>query len=245
MSTIYNNTNLSHIIYNGVDLEHVKYNGVEVFTRYNLPTNFEYANGCGRLFNHNADLTVYANYMYIMMFLGNKRNDGQEPNLTTNVSSSNCNILFSDYGAMQNNRRQTYLVFIPKQNFNCTVRTSNDSQQSAVVILKSKTIMLNNAFSSHNFTFISSHNSNTISQSQNNKWGFGLVDTSWYDTSEPSTTITTNGRSLLDKTITGDGDARIRIRLYNIQNASFTASGYASDSFYPVQNWGGLIIKYK
>lgn len=245
MSTIYNNTNLSHIIYNGVDLEHVKYNGVEVFTRYNLPTNFNYANGSGRLFNNNADLTVNANYMYIMMFLGNKRNDGQEPNLVTNVSSSNSNILFSDYGAMQNNRRQTYLVFIPKQNFNCTVRSSNDSQQSAVVILKSSTNMLNNAFSSNNFTFISSHDSMTISQSQNNKWGFGLVDTSWYDTSEPSTTITTNGKKLLDETITGDAGAKIRIKVYDIQNASFTASGNASDSFYPVQNWGGLIIKYK
>lgn len=245
MSTIYNNTNLSHIIYNGVDLEHVKYNGVEVFTRYNLPTNFNYANGSGRLFNNNADLTVNTNYMYIIMFLSNKRNDGQEPNLVTNVSSSNSNILFSDYGTMQNNRRQTYLVFIPKTNFTCTVRSSNDSQQSAVVILKSNTIMLSNAFSSSNFTFISSHNSNTISQSQNNKWGFGLVDTSWYDTSEPPTTITTKGRSLLDKTITGDAGAKIRIKVYDIQNASFTASGNASDSFYPVQNWGGLIIKYK
>ena len=245
MSTIYNNTNLSHIIYNGVDLEHVIYNEVEVFTRYNLPTNFEYANGSGRLFNNNADLTVYANYMYIMMFLGNKRNDGQEPNLSTNVSSSNSNILFNDYGAMQSNRRQTYLVFIPKQNFSCTVRSTNDSQQSTVVILKSSTVVLNNAFSPSDFTFTASHNSNTISQVQNNKWGFGLVDTSWYDTSEPTTSITTSGANLLDKTITGDAGAKVRIRLYNIQNTSFSVSGNASDSFYPVQNWGGLIIKYK
>lgn len=244
MSTIFNNTNLSHIIYNGVDLEHVIYNGVEVFTRYNLPTNFEYANGSGRLFNNNADLTVYANYMYIIMFLGNKRNDGQEPNLATNVSSSNSNILFSDYGDMQSNRRQTYLVFIPKQNFNCTVRSTNDSQQSTAVILKSNTVMLNNAFSSSDFTFIASHNSNAISQVQNNKWGFGLVDTSWYDTSEPNITVSTNGINLLDKTIVCDAGAKVRIRMYNIENASFNASGNASDSFYPVQNWGGLIIKY-
>lgn len=127
MSVNYNNTHIKHILYKGVDLEHVIYNGVEVFTRYNLPTNFEYVNGSGRLFNNNADLTVYANYMYIIMFLGNKRNDGQEPNLSTNVSSSNSNILLSDYGSMQNNRRQTYVVFIPKQDFYCTVRSTNDS----------------------------------------------------------------------------------------------------------------------
>lgn len=245
MSVTYNNTNLSNIIYNGVDLEHVIYNGVEVFTRYNLPTNFEYVNGSGRLFNNNADFTTYKNYMYIILFLGNKRNDGQEPNLSTNVTSSNSNILFSDYGAMQNNRRQTYLVFIPKQQFTCTVRATNDSQQSTAVILKSNSIVLNNAFSSSDFTFTASHNSNTISQTQNNKWGFGLVDTSWYDTGEPTTTINTSGTQLLNKIITGDADAKVRIKLYNIQNAQFSVSGSASDSFYPVQNWGGLIIKHK
>ena len=245
MSTKYNNKNLSHIIYNGVELDHLRYNGVEVFTRYDLPTNFIYVNGSGRLFNNNADLNVDANCMYIIMFLGNKRSDGQEPNLSTNVSSSNSNILFSDYGPMQSNRRQTYLVFIPKLNFTCTVRATNDSQQSAVVILKSDGVMLNDAFSSSDFEFISSHNSNTISQSQNNNWGIGLVGTSWYDTSEPPTTITTNGINLLNEIITGDANAKIRFRFYIIQNASFSVSGSASDSFYPVQNWGGLIIKYK
>lgn len=72
-----------------------------------------------------------------------------------------------------------------------------------------------------------------------------MVDTSWYDTSEPPTSVSTNGKNLLDKTITGDAGAKVRIRLYDIQDASFNASGNASDSFYPVQNWGGLVIKYK
>lgn len=179
------------------------------------------------------------------MFLGNKRPEGEEPQLSTNVNSGNSNILFSDYGSMNNNRRQTYIVFIPKNDFKASFRSSTDTQQSTFVLLKGNSEVPYSSYSSSDFAFNVSHNNSELSQVQNDKWGYGFVNISWYDTGAPWFDVQYNGSSLIDKSSSGDAGATVRVIGYDLQSKGIKIIGSASSSQYPVQNYGSLIIKKK
>ena len=206
-----------------------------------LPTSFSVVSSSGRLYNINADTKVYANQLYVAILLGNTSDRGAgNPKLSTNVSTSNSNILYHETKSVSGNKRQEYLVFIPKSDFNGQFRASCDSQQTGFVLLKGNTAMSYSSYNSSSFSFTSASNNQTISRT-GSSWSYSFLATSWYDTSEPSTSVS-NAKAFLDKTYSGDAGAKVRIRVYNSQNTTITFKGSTSSSLYPVQNYGALII---
>ena len=210
-----------------------------------LPTSFNLEAASGRLYNGPISVDLKKNQLYIGMFLGNKRPEGEEPQLSTNVNSGNSTILFSDYGSMNDNRRQTYIVFIPKSDFRASFKSSTDTQQSTFVLLKGNSEVPYSSYNSSDFSFGVSHNNSELSQVQNDKWGYGFVNISWYDTGAPWFDVQYSGSSFIDKSSSGDAGATVRVIGYNLQNKGIKIRGSASSSQYPVQNYGSLIIKKK
>ena len=210
-----------------------------------LPTSFNLEAASGRLYNGPISVDLKKNQLYVGMFLGNKRPEGEEPQLSTNVNSGNSTILFSDYGSMNDNRRQTYIVFIPKSDFRASFKSSTDTQQSTFVLLKGNSEVPYSSYNSSDFSFGVSHNNSELSQVQNDKWGYGFVNISWYDTGAPWFDVQYSGSSFIDKSSSGDAGATVRVIGYNLQNKGIKIRGSASSSQYPVQNYGSLIIKKK
>lgn len=70
-------------------------NGVTLYAQWKqeLPTSFSLEAASGRLYNGPISVDLKKNQLYVGMFLGNKRPEGEEPQLSTNVNSGNSNII--------------------------------------------------------------------------------------------------------------------------------------------------------